>query len=120
MGFCRACSPLSGSGLGYGSPDAGQFLENEDAVQEIFLRAFNALHKFDLNTHSTVDSADCNELLHRSAARRKSRKVRLWSELTEFDQERLLRDFLRKGIGIPGLRRQKKDTPKSPGPSWMA
>ena len=76
----------------------GNSSENEDAVQEIFLRAFNALHKFDLKYPFgpwilRIATNYCIDQLRR----RKSRKVRLWSELTEFDQERLLRDFSQEG-----------------------
>lgn len=76
----------------------GNSSENEDAVQEIFLRAFNSLHKFDLKYPFgpwilRIATNYCIDQLRR----RKSRKVRLWSELTEFDQERLLRDFSQEG-----------------------
>jgi len=76
----------------------GNSSENEDAVQEIFLRAFNSLHKFDLKYPFgpwilRIATNYCIDQLRR----RKSRKVRLWSELTEFDQERLLRDSSQEG-----------------------
>jgi len=64
--------------------------ENEDAVQEVFLRAFTSLHKFDLNYPFgpwilRIATNYCIDQLRR----KKSRKIQLWSELTEFDQRRL-------------------------------
>ncbi|MDR1727654.1 MAG: sigma-70 family RNA polymerase sigma factor [Acidobacteriota bacterium] len=66
----------------------------EDAVQETFLRAFSALGKFDprypfgpwvlrIATNYCIDQL----------RKRKNMKTRLWSELGELEQERLLRDF---------------------------
>jgi len=74
----------------------GNSAENEDAVQEIFLRAFVSLQKFDLKypfgpwilriaTNYCIDQF----------RRRKARRTKLWSELSELDQHRLLRDFSR-------------------------
>jgi RNA polymerase sigma-70 factor (ECF subfamily) len=76
----------------------GHSSENEDAVQEIFLRAFAALDKFDRKYPFgpwllRIATNYCIDQLRR----RKSRKIRLWSELNEFDQERLLRDLSRDG-----------------------
>ncbi len=76
----------------------GNSSENEDAVQEIFLRAFTALRKFDpqypfgpwilrIATNYCIDQL----------RRRRNRRVQLWSELKEYDQERLLRDFSQDG-----------------------
>jgi RNA polymerase sigma-70 factor (ECF subfamily) len=76
----------------------GNSSENEDAVQEIFLRAFNALHKFNLEYPFgpwllKIATNYCIDQLRR----RKSRKTRLWSELRESDQQRLLKDLSREG-----------------------
>ena len=72
----------------------GNSSENEDAVQEVFLRAFTALHKFDLKYPFgpwilRIATNYCIDQLRR----KKSRKVQLWSELTEYDQERLLNNI---------------------------
>lgn len=72
----------------------GNSSENEDAVQEVFLRAFAALHKFDLKYPFgpwilRIATNYCIDQLRR----RKGRKVQLWSELREFDQQRLLKDL---------------------------
>jgi len=74
----------------------GNSSENEDAVQEVFLRAFTALHKFDLKYPFgpwilRIATNYCIDQLRR----KKSRKVQLWSELTEYDQERLLNNISR-------------------------
>ncbi len=76
----------------------GNSAENEDAVQEIFLRAFAALRKFDRKYPFgpwilRIATNYCIDQLRR----RKSRKMQLWSELNEFDQQRLLRDLSREG-----------------------
>jgi RNA polymerase sigma-70 factor, ECF subfamily len=74
----------------------GNTSENEDAVQEVFLRAFTALHKFDLKYPFgpwilRIATNYCIDQLRR----KKGRKVQLWSELKEYDQERLLNDLSR-------------------------
>ena len=74
----------------------GNSSENEDVVQEVFLRAFTALHKFDLKYPFgpwilRIATNYCIDQLRR----KKSRKVQLWSELTEYDQERLLNNISR-------------------------
>jgi RNA polymerase sigma-70 factor (ECF subfamily) len=72
----------------------GNSSENEDAVQEVFLRAYSALHKFDLQypfgpwilriaTNYCIDQF----------RRKKGRRIQLWSELRESDQQRLLNDL---------------------------
>jgi RNA polymerase sigma-70 factor, ECF subfamily len=76
----------------------GNSSENEDAVQEIFLRAFTALHKFDLKYPFgpwilRIATNYCIDQLRR----RKGRKTQLWSELNEYDQERLLKDLSQEG-----------------------
>ncbi len=85
----------------------GNSSENEDAVQEIFLRAFTALRKFDLKYPFgpwilRIATNHCIDQLRR----KKSRKLKLWSELTEFDQKRLLKDLSQDGnleaAGIEG------------------
>ena len=83
----------------------GNSSENEDAVQEVFLRAFTALGKFDPRYPFgpwilRIATNHCIDQLRR----RKSRKVKLWSELREFDQKRLLRDFsLERGLEAAGM-----------------
>jgi RNA polymerase sigma-70 factor (ECF subfamily) len=72
----------------------GNSSENEDAVQEVFLRAYTALHKFDLQYPFgpwilRIATNYCIDQLRR----KRGRRVQLWSELQEFDQQRLLRDF---------------------------
>jgi RNA polymerase sigma-70 factor, ECF subfamily len=72
----------------------GNSSENEDAVQEIFLRAFTALSKFDLKYPfgpwiMRIATNYCIDQIRR----RKSRKMQLWSELRELDQQRLLKDL---------------------------
>lgn len=74
----------------------GNSSENEDAVQEVFLRAFTALHKFDLKYPFgpwilRIATNYCIDQLRR----RKGRKIQLWSELSEFDQQRLLNNISR-------------------------
>lgn len=70
----------------------GNFSEGEDAVQEIFLRTLVSLHKFDhrypfgpwilrIATNYCIDQL----------RRRKTRKYKLWSDLSEAEEERLLR-----------------------------
>jgi len=72
----------------------GNSSENEDVVQEVFLRAYAALRNFDqkypfgpwllrITTNYCIDQL----------RRRKGRKTQLWSELKEFDQQRLLKDL---------------------------
>jgi RNA polymerase sigma-70 factor, ECF subfamily len=74
----------------------GNSSENEDAVQEVFLRAYTALHKFDLKCPFgpwilRIATNYCIDQLRR----RRGRKTQLWSELTEFDQWRLLNNLSR-------------------------
>jgi RNA polymerase sigma-70 factor (ECF subfamily) len=78
----------------------GNSSENEDAVQEVFLRAFTALHKFNLNLPFgpwvlRIATNYCIDQLRR----RRNRKLQLWSELSEYDQERLLKDLSQEGNG---------------------
>jgi RNA polymerase sigma-70 factor, ECF subfamily len=81
----------------------GNSSENEDAVQEVFLRAFTALRKFDCQYPFgpwilRIATNYCIDQLRR----KKGRKVQLWSELRESDQERLLRDFVKESDTEPG------------------
>ena len=74
----------------------GNSSENEDAVQEVFLRAYTALHKFDLKYPFgpwilRITTNYCIDQLRK----RRGRKLQLWSELTEFDQRRLLNNLSR-------------------------
>ncbi|MDR0311150.1 MAG: sigma-70 family RNA polymerase sigma factor [Acidobacteriota bacterium] len=76
----------------------GNSSEKEDAVQETFLRAFTALGKFDPKYPFgpwilRIAANYCIDQLRK----RKSGKTRLWSELGDLEQERLLRDFTRDG-----------------------
>lgn len=69
----------------------GNSSEDEDAVQEIFLRAFRALKRFDRRYPFgpwilRIATNYCIDQLRR----RKGRKIHLWSELREADQQRLL------------------------------
>jgi RNA polymerase sigma-70 factor (ECF subfamily) len=87
----------------------GNSSEDEDAVQEIFLRAFTALHKFDLKYPFgpwilRIATNYCIDQLRR----RKGRKTQLWSELNEYDQQRLLRDLSQDGdVGSSGTERME-------------
>ena len=72
----------------------GNSRDNEDAVQEVFLRAFTALNNFDLKYPfgpwiMRIATNYCIDQLRR----KKGRKTQLWSELREHDQERLLADL---------------------------
>jgi RNA polymerase sigma-70 factor (ECF subfamily) len=72
----------------------GNSSEKEDAVQETFLRAFAALGKFNPQYPFgpwilRIAANYCIDQLRK----KKSGKLRLWSELREAEQERLLRDF---------------------------
>jgi RNA polymerase sigma-70 factor, ECF subfamily len=74
----------------------GNTSENEDAVQEVFLRAYTALRKFDLKYPFgpwvlRIATNYCIDQLRR----RKGRRIQLWSELSEFDQERILNGISR-------------------------
>jgi RNA polymerase sigma-70 factor (ECF subfamily) len=71
----------------------GNSSESEDAVQEVFLRAYTSLHKFNLEMPFgpwvlRIATNYCIDQLRR----RKGRKTQLWSELSEYDQQRLLKD----------------------------
>lgn len=72
----------------------GNSSENEDAVQEVFLRAYKALPKFDLKYPFgpwilRIATNYCIDQLRR----RRGRRIQLWSELEEFEQRRLLNNF---------------------------
>jgi len=72
----------------------GSSSENEDAVQEVFLRAFTALRKFNPKLPFgpwilRIATNYCIDQLRR----KRGRKVQLWSELNEYDQDRLLEDL---------------------------
>jgi RNA polymerase sigma-70 factor (ECF subfamily) len=85
----------------------GNSSENEDAVQEIFLRAFTALSKFDLRFPFgpwvlRIATNYCIDQLRR----RRKQKLQLWSELNDYDQERLLKDLSQDGNwGTAGMER---------------
>ena len=72
----------------------GNSSENEDAVQEVFLRAYSALRKFDLQYPfgpwvMRIATNYCIDQIRR----RKGRRIQLWSELRESEQQRLLNDL---------------------------
>ena len=76
----------------------GRSSENEDVVQEVFLRAFTALCRFDRKCPFgpwllRIATNYCIDQLRR----RKGRKIQLWSELREYEQQRLLRDLAQEG-----------------------
>jgi RNA polymerase sigma-70 factor (ECF subfamily) len=80
----------------------GNSSENEDAVQEVFLRAFTALHKFNPKLPFgpwilRIATNYCIDQLRR----KRGRKVQLWSELKEYDQDRLLEDLAQNGNWEP-------------------
>ena len=82
----------------------GNSPDNEDAVQEVFLRAYTALNKFDLKYPfgpwiMRIATNYCIDQLRR----KKGRKTQLWSELRETDQERLLADLSRDGNYETGI-----------------
>ena len=89
----------------------GNSSENEDAVQEVFLRAYAALHKFDLRLPFgpwilRIATNHCIDELRR----KRGRKVQLWSELTEYDQERLLKDLSQdEGLESAGMEATERD-----------
>jgi RNA polymerase sigma-70 factor, ECF subfamily len=69
----------------------GNSTEGEDAVQEIFLRAFSSLSSFNPDYPFgpwvlRIATNYCIDQLRR----KKTRKYKLWTELTEGEQERLL------------------------------
>jgi len=80
----------------------GNSSENEDAVQEVFLRAFTALHKFNPKLPFgpwilRIATNYCIDQLRR----KRGHKVQLWSELKEYDQDRLLEDLAQNGNWEP-------------------
>jgi RNA polymerase sigma-70 factor (ECF subfamily) len=69
----------------------GNSSEDEDAVQEVFLRAYASLAKFDRKYPFgpwilRIASNYCIDQLRR----RKARKYKLWTDLAESDQQKLL------------------------------
>jgi len=69
----------------------GRSLDHADAVQEVFLRAYNSLRRYDRNRPfepwiSRIATNYCIDELRR----RKSGKVMLWTDLEEGEQHRLL------------------------------
>jgi RNA polymerase sigma-70 factor, ECF subfamily len=72
----------------------GRSIEDEDAVQEVFLRAFSSLRKFDPKYPFgpwilRIATNHCIDLLRR----RKARKYKLWTELSESEQQHVLNDM---------------------------
>jgi len=91
----------------------GSSSEGEDAVQETFLRAFVALKKFDTRYPFgpwilRIATNYCIDQLRK----RKNMKTRLWSELGELEQERLLRDFSDGGVREPPGAKEMEDYAK--------
>lgn len=72
----------------------GNSREIEDAVQEVFLRAYTALNKFDrkLPFGPWILRITTNYCIDQLRLKR-GRKIHLWSELADRDQERLLQDL---------------------------
>lgn len=69
----------------------GRSSEDEDAVQEVFLRAYSSLRRFDPKYPFgpwilRIAANYCIDLLRR----RKARRYKLWTELQENEQQRLL------------------------------
>jgi len=76
----------------------GNSYDCEDAVQEVFLRAFTSLRRFDPRYPFgpwilRIAANYCIDQLRR----KKSRKMQLWSELREGEQEHLLKDLSHDG-----------------------
>ncbi len=72
----------------------GNSSEGEDAVQEVFLRAFSSLRKFDPKYPFgpwilRIAANYCIDLLRR----RKTRKYKLWTELSETEQQHLVNNM---------------------------
>jgi RNA polymerase sigma-70 factor (ECF subfamily) len=76
----------------------GNSADNEDAVQEVFLRVYTALGRFDRNYPFgpwilRIAANYCIDQLRR----RRRLRYRLWSELSDVEQERALRDLSHEG-----------------------
>jgi RNA polymerase sigma-70 factor (ECF subfamily) len=76
----------------------GRSSEDEDAVQEVFLRAFSSLRKFDPKYPFgpwilRIATNYCIDLLRR----KKARRYKLWTELQENEQQRLLNSLSQDG-----------------------
>ncbi len=72
----------------------GNSSESEDAVQEVFLRAFSSLRRFDLKYPFgpwilRIASNYCIDLLRR----RRARKYKLWTELSENEQQHVMNNM---------------------------
>jgi RNA polymerase sigma-70 factor (ECF subfamily) len=75
----------------------GISLDHEDAVQEVFIRAYNSLHQFDRSRPfvpwiARIAANYCVDQLRRERVRRHN----LWTDLEETEQERLLNSLSRK------------------------
>ena len=76
----------------------GSSSEKEDALQEVFLRAYTSLHRFDSKYPFgpwiiRIATNYCIDQLRR----RKARRTILWTELPERELEKLLNDMSRNG-----------------------
>ncbi len=76
----------------------GRSSEDEDAVQEVFLRAFSSLRRFDPKYPFgpwilRIATNHCIDLLRRKRAR----KYKLWTELQEGEQQHLLNNMSQNG-----------------------
>ncbi len=72
----------------------GNSSEGEDAVQEVFLRAFSSLRKFDSKYPFgpwilRIAANYCIDLLRR----RKTRKYKLWTDLSESEQQHVMNNM---------------------------
>jgi RNA polymerase sigma-70 factor (ECF subfamily) len=87
----------------------GASLEHEDAVQEVFLRAFNSLQKFDRARSFEpwvvrIATNYCIDQLRRQ----RNRRFRLWTDLEEGEQDRLMNNMSR-SAGFEGLPRESPE-----------
>ncbi len=88
--FARLVGKYNGMVWGTVHRTLGNSTENEDAVQEIFMRVLVSLRRFDRRLPFgpwllRIASNYCIDQIRR----RKARKYKLWSDLTESEEERL-------------------------------
>ena len=75
----------------------GRSLEIEDAVQEVFLRVYSSLHRFDAKCHFEPWIARISTNYAIDQLRKRSRYDRIWVDVDEGQRERLLNGFSRNG-----------------------
>jgi RNA polymerase sigma-70 factor, ECF subfamily len=90
--FAELVGKYRGAVLGTVRRTLGNTMESEDAVQEIFMRAMVSLPRYDLRYPFApwilkIASNYCVDQLRR----KKARKYRLWSDLSEADEGKILR-----------------------------